>query len=73
MSRPTKEEIESFLKCFDELASFEGTQRMIRSYGGLYNEEQINELQPVNLKVRAWLMEEFNIEDKVINICLPTS
>lgn len=63
VNKPTKEEIKKFLEVFDTLNEFEASQRRLRGYGAL-NE---NELPiPEVLKVYEWLENLRNSKSKTV-------
>jgi hypothetical protein len=56
---PSREEALKFLQVVDQLCSYEGEQRTIRSYGGIFRNEELP--IPEVVSVITWLTEKYNI------------
>ncbi len=61
MEKPTQEEIEKFMKVFDQLCQFEASQRVIRGHG-CFEEKQLPFTEVI--KVVGWLKHKAGASDK---------
>ena len=59
MQEPTREEALKFLQVVDQLCSYEGEQRMLRSYGGIFRNEELP--IPEVVAMITWLTSKFKI------------
>ena len=62
MSKPTAEDMEKFIKVFDQLSQFEAQQRLIRGHGCFANEQCLP--IPEVVKVISWLKTKAVTQDK---------